>query len=157
MRYIKQRDNYSCGPVALANAMKWAGSKDSASALRKHFIPICNCTPEDGGTRPWDLHSALETIDIISFDKIEYPSLQDLDDHLDGGGIVLLRVRYEDGGHYFLCTRRTPQMYEVINRKSDHKTKALVSRRTMDKDIAYIDSFIGGSYYAVAWMIRKGQ
>lgn len=154
MRYMKQRDNYSCGPVALANVMKWAGSKKSAGSLRKYFMPICKCSPENG-TRPWEIHNALLTIDDISFEKVEYPGLQDLDGHLDDGGIVLLRVRYEDGGHYFICTRRTQKMYEVINRKVDHVTKSLVSRKTMSKDISYADVFIGGAYYAVAWLIKK--
>lgn len=157
MRYLKQRDQYSCGPVAIANAMKWAGSKESASKIRKRFIQECKCSPKHNGCYTDDLEEALCEADLLEFERINWPGLDDLDKHLDGGGVVLLRIRHEHGGHYFLCTRRTPKMYEVVNYKRIRNTTCKISRETMRKDLEFTDGGPGCMFFAVAWMINKNE
>lgn len=50
-RYVRQRDNYSCGPVAIANALKWAGSKFSYRRYHPMFIAAAKCQKPRGTKR----------------------------------------------------------------------------------------------------------
>lgn len=49
-RYSKQPDVYGCGPVAVMNALKWAGKNISISdkEQRRKYYKICNCVPLQG-------------------------------------------------------------------------------------------------------------
>ena len=48
IRYIKQRDKYSCGPVAIMNVLKWAGAEFSYQGKIKLFQQLCFCKPSNG-------------------------------------------------------------------------------------------------------------
>ena len=100
IRFCKQRDQYSCGAVAVLNVLKWAGCKVTYSnlpALRK----LCKCN-QPNGTKKQDLESALKALGI-RFKRYTRPTLKMMDTHLDGGGIVLLNYCFDEGfGHYAL-------------------------------------------------------
>jgi hypothetical protein len=155
MKYLKQNDKYSCGPVALINALKWAGEVKNGGALRKRLIAACKCKPPRGCYTD-DFEQALTDLNTFDFQRKEFPELEDLDNHLDRGGAVLLRTRHDRGGHYFLCTRRTPKMYEVINWKK-MRTVCKISRNTMEDCLNFTDGGPGCLFFAVAWMIKKEE
>lgn len=46
-RYLRQRDQYSCGPIALINAAKWAGLNITRRSLRT-VIEMCGSTVSIG-------------------------------------------------------------------------------------------------------------
>ena len=41
MRYIKQKDKSSCGPIAIMNVMKWAGKKFAAKDIEQQIKKDC--------------------------------------------------------------------------------------------------------------------
>jgi len=156
MRYLKQRDRYSCGPTALANMMLWTGIKESASSMRKKFIKFCNCIP-GYGCSTGVLENTLFYIKNIDFETIEWPTLRKLDRHLDSGGIAIIRIRHKIGGHFYLCTRKTKKMYEVVNRKAMGPAVSKISRKTMKNDLSYTNGSPGNLHFAVAWMVKKNE
>ena len=111
IRYIHQQDEYSCGPVALANILKWAGHKAtlaSLPALRK----LCKCHPKTG-TNKEDLEVALKALGI-KFRRDIGPTLKEIDQHIDGGGVLLINYCIAIG-HYALCIGRQKKTYTLVN------------------------------------------
>lgn len=47
MKYTQQRTNYDCGPVAIINALKWAGENISYSKSKNFFKRICDSEGTD--------------------------------------------------------------------------------------------------------------
>lgn len=57
MRFLKQRNSYSCGVIALLNAERIRGKKITYSKDYKIYRDLLNCT-EDSGTR-WEQFNRL--------------------------------------------------------------------------------------------------
>ena len=43
-RYVRQRDKYSCGPIAIINAIKWAGGHATVKKDHKRLVRTTNCS-----------------------------------------------------------------------------------------------------------------
>ncbi len=57
-QYIqKQRNHFSCGPIAILNALKWRDKKASYNSHYKKLVEQCNTTKE--GTSDADLERVL--------------------------------------------------------------------------------------------------
>ena len=112
VRYIKQRDTYSCGPVALINVLKWSGAnktyKDMPRAQR-----MVKCSYKEGGTDSIDLHRALKKQKSFNVQFVSNVSIYDIDERLeDGGSVIMLESRkpskklrakgIDRVGHYYL-------------------------------------------------------
>ena len=160
IRYIKQKDNTSCGPVALMNVLKWLGHKVSYDWIHiaRHI-----CKWEDrhsdsgGGTSDLDLEKALKYFDIKKKRKIQ-PCLNDIDKHIDSGGIVLLSYFNpysmpefkKNSGHFALCIGRTSRTYMMVNDRTN-KTK---NRRYRNVMKTMLNNKSNG-YKCWAWFISK--
>ncbi len=92
-RYLKQYDNYSCGPIAILNALKWAGVK---ATYKTHYPAIAeSCRvkeDEDCGTLSSDLDKTLRlfTNKRFTVTKARECSIQRLEAHLANGGAAVL-------------------------------------------------------------------
>ena len=130
VRFNKQYDNYSCGPVAILNALKWAGY-NCTYKQDFHFIKeLCECVnePDWQGTHYLNLSSALKEY-RIKFKFIRKPSLFQIVTHLEKGGAVILRVLFKEEenhqdtffGHYFLCFDfdSKKSIFKVVNYLTD--------------------------------------
>jgi len=99
LRFVKQRDEYSCAPVALLNLCKWAGvgcayNDDLYCWIKEH----CECKPRYGSSDPF-IHATLLALAreynwAVRF-RVE-PSAAQLRDELDNGNAVLLCGMYDD-------------------------------------------------------------
>lgn len=132
MRYITQRDEYSCGAIALANAMKWAGEriswKESANSIRK----MCRTNTEHG---TWfrDLDRVIKRY----FKNVEFRwnlSLEEMDDHLRSGGAVVYNYTMRDDeemGHYIFIDgiSDSGKSYYVVNACFESKGECYPRRR----------------------------
>jgi hypothetical protein len=158
MRYLKQRDKYSCGPIAIANAIKWYGGKERAKDLRKHFISVCECSPNHGASVEMIHKAILEESGFHCICPIVQPKIEDLDKYLNNGWVAILVIYYfldgAYGSHAFLCTRSTPKMYEVINWGSRRKTVSKISKHAMKKDLDFNYRSFFSLHYPVAWFIK---
>lgn len=94
-RYLKQYDNYSCGPTAILNALKWAGV---AASYRTHYKRVAKgCKVAEGeykdrGTLSSDLDRTVRALGKAHFTvrKVRSCTIQQLDEHLQNGGAAIL-------------------------------------------------------------------
>lgn len=128
IRYAKQTDNFRCGPVAIANALKWAGINFSYRDNKKRLDKLCK-TKHPTGCYLADLTRALRKIGGKHLSGIQRRNLDDytptqvlrlINIHLKKSGIVLLNIqRYNTdgsiGGHFFLIVKKDKTFYQVIN------------------------------------------
>lgn len=140
-RYIRQRDNYSCGPVALLNALKWAGATRGTSyATLPSWRDTCRTTRREG-TRFTDLFRAARMLPLLGARKAKpRVRLADIDAHLRHGGAVILGSVSEPMGgfHWFLVTERLElsgePSYKVVN-FDRRATQRLVSAKTIKRSM----------------------
>lgn len=60
IRYVKQKNKYTCGPVAIINIMKWCGYNTSYKKDIKKIIKTTNT--DVGGTYFYEIGLALENV-----------------------------------------------------------------------------------------------
>jgi hypothetical protein len=94
-RYLKQYDDYSCGPTAILNALKWAGASVSYRSHYKRVAKYCKVAEgdlKDRGTLSPDLDRTLRTLGrrYLTVRKVRSCTIQQLADHLQNGGAAIL-------------------------------------------------------------------
>lgn len=130
--YIKQRDEFSCGPVAIINALKWAGHDYTYQALPT-IRRLCRC--KDEGTHSENLTRGLEKLKKrnklkFKYNDLEYPTLLKIDKHLKKGSLIFLyRENNQDIGHYIFINSKKENWYSVVNYSK--KTKGKMHRKTL--------------------------
>ena len=103
-RYVKQRDKFSCGPVAIMNVLKWSGMEFSHEYLRDWAGGLCECGPPDGTAHKKfekGLRQASKAYGRpFTVRKVMHPTLAQIDEHLREGGAIVLNYywRREDEG-----------------------------------------------------------
>ena len=137
-RFCKQRDGYSCGPVAILNAIKWTGSDWFTYRMLPAITQVCNTTRE--GTYDKDMDAGLRYMQSIEYFSIVKPkkiSKKRVRDHiLLGGGMI---AAYKEKNppnewHYafFICQHMND--IDIIN----HSTgKELITCHRTDLDSIY--------------------
>jgi len=116
IRYIRQRDQFSCGPVAIINTLKFLGCNITYKDLPL-VQNLCKCKSPDG-TNPENLEKALSMLGICFERKIK-PSLKDIDGHIKSRGAILLNYCISMG-HYSLCVGKSgTNNYTLINDLDD--------------------------------------
>lgn len=144
MRYIKQRDDYSCGPVALINILKWLGRKCTYTDLAM-VKRLCNCN--QNGTNSHNMENALRVLGIKG-KHVSNLNLLEAVKHLEEGIILLDAFISEDEDnienyHYFLCVDYDDYHFHVINENYGETNTCLTWREFED----YLD--------CEAWLIRR--
>lgn len=153
-RYVKQKDDSSCGPIAVINTLKWLGFNISYRWL-DDVRDICKWTRD--GTSDLDLEKALKYFKVKKKRRIQ-PSLEDIDKHIDSGGAVILSYFNvysmpgfkKDSGHFALCIGRTSRTYMMVNDRTN-RTKNKRYRDTMKAILANESD----GYKCWAWFITK--
>lgn len=159
-RYIKQRDNFRCGPVAIANAIKWAGGDFSFRKNKKWLDEVANTTAPTG-TWPVHFHRALRKVGgehfTITKRRLEKltptQSIRLIRKHLKSGGAVIMNVsRYtqmgDDAGHYFLLIGYGDGFFLGVNMSTDKTVEYIHTRRLRD-------DLRGGGWPHGCWLLRR--
>ncbi len=152
IRYVKQRDNFRCGPYAIVNLLKWMGV--NATTKTVHLFCVLMKTNQKG-TRRSDMTKALSCFkSMIKFKHKTRPTAQDLRDHVSKGGSAIVLNRWWDMklgpvGHYFLVDRCTDKGFNCVNYATG-KTERFLSYKTMDVVLAAE----AGGRCSKAWMIE---
>ncbi len=118
MRYCRQRDGYSCGPVVVLNSMKWAGmqvSYDRVKSMKRTrgFNPIKGIGP--GYLDPL-IRSSLKGKCLVKY-RVN-PRLIDIKKHLqENGAVILLHEEIGKNAHYSLLVdvSSTGKSYTIVN------------------------------------------
>lgn len=87
MRWLRQRDKYNCGPIALINLAKWRGESVTGRDL-PHYQKLCKCEPVLG-TKVSCLRPVIGLPKRGSYHKLKQ--------HLFSGGTAIVLARK----HYF--------------------------------------------------------
>ena len=161
-RWIKQTDTYSCGPIALANILKWAGIQSNWSEDRDDFRKLCR-TNAQFGTQPANLTRALRTwgSQLIIVKRSRW-KLAEIIDHVEGRGAVIFdftvplpsnvkKPWWQRDGHYAACVdimgEGGNEWFKFINLES-HETVTWVHRSWFKR------LFMKGRKGEAIWKIR---
>lgn len=95
-RYMKQRDRFRCGPVAILNALKWAGVRATAESDLPRLCRMSKCDDERGATHQ-NMDSALRLAGLGHFKVrlVRRPKLYEIESHLRGGGAIIVNYGWE--------------------------------------------------------------
>lgn len=138
MSYIRQKDAYNCGPVAIINALKWLGYKAGHDDT-KRVSDSCNTTTSGTNSALLTFGLFKEVADIASITKAK-PSISQLDKHLASGGVAVIGYHFTIGkksaGHYVLCTKKSKKDYYTLINEASHRSfkegRPTAVRRTRD-------------------------
>ena len=156
-RYVRQWDDFSCGPIAILNALKWAGVRASIKRDYKRLLVLTKCSFPNGVCRFY-LAPALYKNREFFVRRPRGATMRTVENHLRSGGVVLLSYGiYGDGkrrGHYTLLTRvsETGRSFTTINYYVGH-TVCLIRRSSVVRDIRRRK--MNGHWYPCVWLISK--
>ncbi len=142
-RYIKQRDKYRCGPVAIMNILKWSGETDSHNYLRDWATYICGCEPPHG-TAHKEFEKGLRQASkcygrSFTVRKVMHPTLAEIEKHLRSGGAVVMNYYWERGKknarHYSVLVdvSDSGRSFRVINGRRRGRAAKWISREDFKK------------------------
>jgi hypothetical protein len=97
IRYIRQYDNFRCGPIAALNLMKWLGRSVSYSKDIKKYTKVCKC--DSDGTYDEDLIKALRMASKGEYSVSglrTFRTLSSIERHIDDDGAIILSHRAWD-------------------------------------------------------------
>ena len=161
IRYLRQKEKGTCGPVAIINALKWAGIKATEKTHKKKIKQLTSHNMRHGrgfkGCFPYDVNYALSCYKSIyaCCNHTGQPNtkLSKIDKHLDYGGSLLIRYFWKPGhGHYTFCIGRTSKTYLLVN-DSREKTIIRRSRKTMEKMLSTANYAFGAKEYPIVWFL----
>ena len=119
MRFCKQRDRYSCGPVALLNIDKFFGRRATYQDLPK-YRKLVNCRPRHG--------TSLHDMTIV-LGRASQRSWKQAKQFLQEGNCILLNTRWRASvGHYYLMVMHNYDI-QIVNFFSDRSTVSINSQR----------------------------
>jgi len=141
MQFLRQYDEYSCGPIAVINTLRFVGYKLTVGDY-KMVYKACGTTKD--GTRLRGVHSGLAAIQkrlkirgshVAYVDKI---GMDDIFILLENGNAVLMDIVWvikSEGrvGHFFIITGHSPskKTFYVINGPSSEKAEGRISRKKL--------------------------
>lgn len=101
-RYTKQRDHYNCGPVAILNALRWAGINAPYASRIASLERWCRSEPPDQGCSDTNFDRALRRAGsgIFLVRRVYQPLPRDIKAHLGAGEAVILNYGWKDGDRY---------------------------------------------------------
>ena len=102
IRYVRQQDDFRCGPIAILNALKWAYPYRSIGHSKsRNLKSLCiMCKTDRQGTIPDEFHTALK--DFFPYvRRILKPTITQINRHLDNDRPLILGHSYiKDDGIY---------------------------------------------------------
>lgn len=161
-RYSKQYNNFSCGPVAILNALKWAKRGYSVKKDLKRISKRCNLKNDGSFVR--DFHNALkkESKGIFLYKRYTKFTANKMIEHLLDGGAILLNYRfvYKDEGqeirHYTFIPGIKRNRFIAINNTivgKKIKTFGTISYEKMKKMIKSYRRY--KLPFPTAWFLTK--
>lgn len=143
LRYVKQRETYSCGPVAIMNVCKWAGEQFAYQEAFKPLRRLCACSTKKG-TKHAAFDKALRTmakrVGGLRVRRVHRPKLGQMEKHLRLGGAVVLNFRWktevEDYRHFSLLTEIADwdlNFFRIVNNYQSGPAAIWISRSQFKK------------------------
>lgn len=137
MRYLKQRNKYACGPVAIMNALKWANINVS---YKKHFNKIKKLTDciNDGSYYDGIVKAIKNYSKVFNFVENHFIEICDIDGYIKNGASIILEYYYKDSessdgysGHYVFIPGKWGKYYLLVNNYQEGEALQICSRREL--------------------------
>lgn len=154
MRYVRQRNDFSCGPVAILNVLKWSGEKVALdSELYKTIYSDCGCCIENEGSPIFYVRKAItKHCHKLRTRWVEKIKKDDVIDHLKNGGIIILAFE-ELGDAHGVAIIKDGCNFSAINYRSVkpyiEENKETISIITKNKLCQMLSNKLG------LWLINK--
>lgn len=163
MKYIKQRDTYSCGPVSIINALRWAGQNWGLKDV-KYMSHRCNTNIE--GTDIDDYEKVLYEIGRNFFSirkRVKNITSKELSDHiLSGGSFIMtsleLKGMIPNWVWNSLMTKEREWHLSFWHSYEDNKFEnAQMSMQLTKKQMQNLinESYVDEVNYPEVWLLRK--
>lgn len=171
VRYVKQHDHYSCGPVAILNAALWAGKKVTKSKDLKRLCRLTKCNPihindrKRKGTKQKNLDRALtkELRGYATVKRAGWITRQQLISYLrdPNHAAVICYCHTWDvdhhpvAGHYALCIGIKDDMLRLVN--LGHAAPTSLNKKISRFYRMYMQHWENGrgTKYPRIWLLRK--
>src|SRR5882672_202506 len=105
MNYVLQRDKFRCGPIAILNALRWAGEDVPFREGLKQLSEQCKCAAPKGTTfRPFLKTLRSRGENLFTVEQITKPKLYDFDRHIQEGKVLVWNFKHQqpDRGRHFV-------------------------------------------------------
>lgn len=144
-KYYRQTDTFRCGPIAIMNTLRWAGTSYPFSYFKNELDYDTEANIPPWGTNldrliytlyRWSYHSGLYSLEAIH----SQTNLKTLDQILKRGNSVVVRYGWARTNHISFVFDRTPFYYYTANHYDDPKVpRAIrrVSRPSLSQDLRY--------------------
>lgn len=136
VRFLRQRDQYSCGPIAILNALKWAGLQLTYKDNFKQIKKLCKTTAS-WGTTPENITNVLSKYtEHLNFEIKALITLKDIERHLKKGGAVILEYWFKENldiydGHYVFIFQIFGKDFVVANGIDGKEAIHICSRKEL--------------------------
>lgn len=163
IRWIAQRNKYSCGPIAILNVMKWAGLQVNYKKDYKFLSQKCRCTKD--GTHQYSFQKCLDNIKNTSVLQKNLPTIASIEESIESKSIVVMKSSYllrpkKVEGHFFIISEMTDDQFFCVNVYGRHEwyNKYIFAQHYLQYHKAYCEvcgtsNLCGVSPYA--WFIKK--
>ena len=159
IRYTKQPDNYGCGPIAILNALKWAGKRATLATHYKALVRRCKSKDPDGhefnGTTAQNFQDTLKYVSQKSFtvEKVHQPGINRIRKELSKDkAVALLHLNPDGTSHYTLIIGlHGKEAFLAVNAFEDTSTVTVISKKIMKFWT------VKRKYLPMAWILTKAS
>lgn len=161
-RYVNQCNDYTCGPIAIVNAIEWSGHSASLEQDVKVITQECRCDPKNGTSHGnFDRVLRMKSRGKFTVRKRMFPGINDIEEHLAQPqcAVIVNFLRVDKDGvgidaHYALLVGITEcGEFTQIN-SFDGQTVKKTQRQELLEDLE-IRKSIRGKMYPRAWFLKK--
>ncbi len=129
MNYIKQTDTFSCGPIAIINAMIFQEFEIGLDSLEQLSKAMKCVSPNGTKIRNFSKHAQ-----GLDYTRVYKPTIEKLNEILDRGDAVIINHGDKKRRHYSLIIDRTTASYGIVNHYCG-ATITPVHKKTFEKDV----------------------
>jgi hypothetical protein len=138
MRYLRQHDRSSCGPISVINAVKWCNIPISEKSTLQKLRQDCRCKREQGTDYSGIVLALSNYAKYIEFFTVKKLTIEKVDRHLKKGGATLFclywNIQKKLYAHAVLCISKTDKFYKIVNYSGNHSAALQYKKKeTIDK------------------------
>lgn len=120
IRFAQQRDNSSCGLIALANARKWLGVPTNSRAFNAKMRKVLGTYGKSVGVHHYQIYWLIAKDKHLCnswYTTLIHPTIGQIDKLLSHGMSAILAVEWPhvNYGHYTLVIKKTGSTYYCAN------------------------------------------
>jgi hypothetical protein len=164
IRYVSQKDNFSCGPTAIVNLLKWLGYQASWKTVTTIREDMWGGSKTGKAMRSFGTPTIVFDTFVICDDlfgqllktRASKPKVEDLISHLKKGRAVILDHFWpgDTGGHYSLVIGYTKGKFILVNHQ-EGETISFKTRKYMENLLSCTKDELGAHRFACMWVFES--